>query len=65
MMALIAELYPICRSISGDGLRRTLEIVRRTIPLEIQEVASGTPVLDWTIPREWNVQDAYVANGRG
>ena len=65
MMALIAELYPICRSISGDGLRRTLEIIRRTIPLETHEVASGTPVLDWTIPREWNVQDAYVANARG
>ena len=62
-MGLIAELYPICRSITGDGLRQTLEIIRRTVPIEIHAVPSGTPVLDWTVPAEWNVKDAYVAIG--
>jgi aminopeptidase-like protein len=63
---LVAELYPICRSITGDGVRRTLEIVGREIGgLEISEVPSGTPVLDWTVPREWNVRDAWVADAAG
>jgi aminopeptidase-like protein len=60
---LVAELYPICRSITGDGVRRTLEIVDREIGgLEVSEVPTGTQVLDWTVPREWNVRDAWVAN---
>ncbi|HEV2870543.1 MAG TPA: DUF4910 domain-containing protein, partial [Actinomycetota bacterium] len=50
---LVTELYPICRSITGDGVRRTLEVVDREIGLEVQEVATGTKVLDWTVPREW------------
>jgi aminopeptidase-like protein len=61
MIALIEVLYPICRSITGSGLRRTLEILRRHIPLEVNEVPSGTTVLDWTVPREWNIRDAYIA----
>ncbi len=65
MYALIRELYPICRSITGNGVRQTLEIIGRTIPLERHEVPTGTPVFDWTIPKEWNVRDAYVANSRG
>jgi aminopeptidase-like protein len=65
MMPLIEELYPICRSITGDGVRETLQIVGRTIPLELHEVSSGTQVFDWTVPKEWNIQDAYVANSRG
>jgi aminopeptidase-like protein len=65
MMALVEELYPICRSITGEGLRATLQIVRRTIPLVIHEVPSGTAVFDWTVPKEWNIRDAYVANSRG
>jgi len=65
MMALIAELFPIGRSITGDGLRQTLSILRRSIPLAIHEVPSGTPVLDWTVPPEWNVRDAHVANSCG
>jgi aminopeptidase-like protein len=62
---LVAELYPICRSITGDGVRRTLEIVAREVGLEVSEVPTGTQVLDWTVPREWNVRDAWVANAAG
>jgi aminopeptidase-like protein len=65
MHALVAELYPICRSITGDGLRATLRRLQRVAPLEIREVPTGTPVLDWTIPREWNVRDAWVADASG
>ncbi len=62
---LITELYPLCRSITGNGLRATLERVRQHIPLEIHEVPTGTAVFDWTIPKEWNIRDAYVRNSRG
>lgn len=65
MMALIEELYPICRSITGDGVRETLEMVGRTVPLELHEIPSGTEVFDWTVPREWNIRDAFVANSQG
>jgi aminopeptidase-like protein len=63
--ALVTELYPICRSITGDGVRRTLDVIGRTIPLTVREVPSGTPVLDWTVPLEWNIRDAYVADSSG
>lgn len=63
--ALIAELYPVCRSITGEGLRRTLNILARSIPLQIREVPSGTRVFDWTVPKEWNIRDAYVKDSRG
>jgi aminopeptidase-like protein len=62
---LVAELYPICRSITGDGVRRTLEIIDREIGLEVHEVPTGAQVLDWTVPREWNVRDAWVADPAG
>jgi aminopeptidase-like protein len=65
MHAFVSELYPLCRSITGDGLRRTLELIGSRIPLEIREVPTGTPVFDWSIPREWNIRDAYVKNAKG
>jgi aminopeptidase-like protein len=65
MHGLIRELYPICRSITGDGLRATLRRIAQDVPLTLHEVPTGTPVLDWTVPREWNIRDAYVANARG
>ena len=65
MHALAAELYPICRSITGNGLRQTLGIVAKHIPLELHEVPSGTRLFDWTVPREWNIRDAWIKNDRG
>jgi aminopeptidase-like protein len=57
---LIAELYPICRSITGNGVRQTLKAIAGEIPLQISEIPSGTQVFDWTIPLEWNINDAYI-----
>ena len=65
MYELIAELYPICRSITGNGLRRTLAKIQENIPLVIHEVPTGTQVFDWTVPKEWNIRDAYVKNSHG
>src|SRR5205809_3002047 len=62
---LIEELYPICRSITGDGFHQTLLRLGKQIPLKIHEVRSGTQVFDWTVPKEWNIRDAYVKNTRG
>lgn len=65
LLNLIKELYPICRSITGEGVRETLRIIQKRVPLEIQEVPSGTKVFDWTVPLEWNIADAYVMNRAG
>jgi aminopeptidase-like protein len=65
MHALIAELYPLCRSITGNGLRETLRILKQHIALEMHEVPTGTQVFDWTVPKEWNIRDAYVKNSQG
>ncbi len=61
MYRMIEELYPICRSITGNGVRQTLHGIRRHIPIEIHEVPSGTQVFDWRVPLEWNIRDAYIA----
>ncbi|MDN3510717.1 MAG: DUF4910 domain-containing protein [Candidatus Jettenia sp.] len=65
MFNLISELYPICRSITGNGVRDTLMILQKHIPLITYEVPTGTKVFDWTVPKEWNIQDAYVKNSKG
>lgn len=62
---LIEQLFPICRSITGNGVRETLAILRQHIPLEIHEVATGTRVFDWEVPREWNIADAYIKDSNG
>ena len=65
MAALAERLYPIGRSLTGDGVRETLRELEKYVPIELHEVATGTPVYDWTIPREWNVRDAYVLDPQG
>ena len=65
MKAWIEELYPICRSITGDGLRETLRAVARRVPIEIHEIPSGTRAFDWTVPDEWNISDAFVRDASG
>ena len=65
MYRLISRLYPICRSITGNGVRQSLAIMREYLPLKVHEVPTGTAVFDWTIPNEWNINDAYIKNGRG
>lgn len=63
--ALAARLFPLPRSLTGDGVRQTLEILRSYIPLEVHEVASRTEVLDWTVPREWKFRRAYIRHADG
>jgi aminopeptidase-like protein len=65
LFSLVEELYPICRSITGDGVRQTLEILSRVAPIEVHEVPSGTPVLDWVVPPEWNIREAWIADSTG
>lgn len=62
---LLHRLFPICRSITGDGLRRTLNLLREITNFQLHEVPSGTVCYDWTVPDEWNVRDAYVADSIG
>jgi aminopeptidase-like protein len=63
--ALIERLYPFCRSITGNGVRRSLRLLRETIPLALREVVTDTPVFDWTVPDEWNIRDACIMNEAG
>jgi aminopeptidase-like protein len=65
MYGLIKELYPICRSITGDGVRQTLDRIGRIVPLEVHEVPTGTEVFDWTVPREWNIDEAFIEDENG
>ena len=65
MCKLLKELYPICRSITGNGVRKTLEIIQNYILIEHHEVPSGTKVFDWIIPKEWNIEDAYIKTDKG
>lgn len=65
MYSLMEELFPLCRSITGNGVRETLRVIKKHIPLDIREIKTGTEVFDWTIPKEWNIKDAYVKNSKG
>ncbi len=59
------QLYPICRSITGSGIRETLRLIQERIPLETFDVPTGTRVFDWAVPKEWNIRDAYIADAAG
>jgi aminopeptidase-like protein/spore coat polysaccharide biosynthesis protein SpsF (cytidylyltransferase family) len=61
----LQRLFPLCRSITGNPNRETLRILRELVPLTIHEVPSGTAVYDWTIPDEWNISDAWIADSTG
>ena len=62
---LLRRLFPICRSITGNGVRETLSILSDYIPLTVHEVPSGTKAFDWTVPKEWNIKDAYIKDPGG
>ena len=66
MYALAESLFPICRSLTGDGVRRTHTILREHIPaLKTHEIPTGTKCLDWIVPDEWNIRDAYILSADG
>jgi aminopeptidase-like protein len=65
MHDLVKRLFPLCRSITGDGVRQTLDIIEELIPLTVHDVPTGTPVLDWTVPEEWNIRGAHITGPDG
>jgi aminopeptidase-like protein len=65
MFELMEKLFPICRSITGNGVRETLKILSGYISLETHEVKTGTKVFDWNVPMEWNIKDAYIKSNKG
>ena len=60
MHAFVTELFPLCRSLTGPGVRETLGRIAERIPVEVREIPTGTPLLDWTAPREWTIRDAWI-----
>ena len=65
MLELIRDLYPICRSITGPGVRETLHRMAQEVPLDIRGVPTGTDVFDWQVPPEWHLRDAYIETPDG
>ena len=65
LFELMSKLFPICRSITGNGVRKSLSLISEHVPLKICEVPSGTKIYDWIVPDEWNISDAYIKNLAG
>ena len=66
MYELAGKLFPICRSITGNGFRQSLEMIREIVPeIQVFEVPSGTAVYDWTVPKEWNIRGGWIKNMQG
>ena len=66
LYGLVSELFPICRSITGDGFRTSIQMIKSYVPqINIVEVKSGTEVFDWTVPAEWNISEAYIEDEKG
>lgn len=65
MYELCERLYPICRSITGPGVRETLGVLRERVSLDVVETPSGTAVFDWTVPKEWSIREAWIKNSKG
>ena len=65
MYDLMIELFPICRSITGDGVRKTFDILKKIIKITTHEISTGTKVFDWVIPKEWKISDAYIIDPNG
>lgn len=66
LYALCDRLFPICRSITGNGVRETLRVLQSVCPaMTLHEVPTGTQVFDWIVPKEWNIRDAWIKNSKG
>lgn len=65
MMHFVTGLFPLCRSITGDGVRQTLRRIAAIVPLNVSEIPSGTKALDWTVPDEWNVRSGWIKDPNG
>src|SRR5579871_4552829 len=62
---IVSDLYPICRSITGDGFRESLRYLQKFVNLRLVEIPTGTKVYDWEVPNEWNIKDAWIKNSKG
>jgi aminopeptidase-like protein len=65
LYAFMEQLFTVCRSIAGDGVRETLRQIQKYIPIRIREIQSGTKVFDWIVPDEWNIRDAWIKDSTG